>query len=46
MAAVYEAVTNKPHSFLVVDLRADNPKEVALVSNIFMDDNEPVWVYV
>lgn len=46
MSAVYADATKKPHAYLIVDLRQTAPMEQKLVTNIFLEHNDPVWLYM
>ena len=42
---IYREATNKPYSYLFIDLHQSTPTENRLLSNIFEENNEPPMLY-
>uniref|UniRef100_A0A158P4L8 AAA+ ATPase domain-containing protein n=1 Tax=Tetranychus urticae TaxID=32264 RepID=A0A158P4L8_TETUR len=44
--AAYEDATSTPFSYLFIDLKPDTNEKVRLITNIFNEDNEPMYAFV
>jgi ABC-type antimicrobial peptide transport system ATPase subunit len=45
LQAAFEDATQKPFSYLFIDLKPDTPEKVRLLANIFNENDEPLTVY-
>ena len=41
-AIMFDKVTERPHGYLLIDLRQDTPSEIRLRTNIFPDEYPPI----
>jgi hypothetical protein len=44
--AFIDATTQRPHSYILFDLKKTTPEKMRILGNLFEEDNEPLHVYV